>query len=123
MAADQDAKTHDDKSSGHHEPIVGAKWARSRICWTVAIRGRLSKVGHLHCSGFRKISGSFATLAAIRRAGDAAQMRQLNYLGCCKFVTMQTALRSVVASSRDVEAGIQPKIIHRVQIDRLGFEC
>jgi hypothetical protein len=52
---------------------------------------------------FRNSSGSFATLAAIRRAGDAAQMRQLNYSGCCKFVTTQSALRSVVASSRDVE--------------------
>jgi hypothetical protein len=38
MAADQDAETHEDESNGHDEPIVGAKWARSRIFWTVAIR-------------------------------------------------------------------------------------
>jgi hypothetical protein len=38
MAADQDAKTHEDESNGHDEPIVGAKWAQ--IFWTVAIRPR-----------------------------------------------------------------------------------
>jgi hypothetical protein len=40
MAADQDAETHEDESNSHDEPIVGAKWARSRIFWTVAIRPR-----------------------------------------------------------------------------------
>jgi hypothetical protein len=39
----------------------------------------------------------------------AAQMRQLNYLGCCKFITTQSALRSVVASSRDVELADYPQ--------------
>jgi hypothetical protein len=48
---------------------------------------------------------------------------QLNYLDCCKFVTTQTALRSAVASSRDVELASHQKIIHRVQIDRLGLGC
>jgi len=40
MAADQDTETHDDESNGNDEPIVGAKWARSRTFWTVAIRPR-----------------------------------------------------------------------------------
>jgi len=39
----------------------------------------------------------------------AAQMRQLNYLSCCKFVTTQSALRFVVASSRDVKLADYPQ--------------
>jgi hypothetical protein len=36
----------------------------------------------------------------------AAQMRRLNYLSCCRFVTTQSDLRSVVASFRDVEQAV-----------------
>jgi hypothetical protein len=44
--------------------------------------------------------GASSYTARIIRYASAVQMGKLNYLDCCKFVTMQTALRSF---RRDVE--------------------